>query len=84
MISLVEDVEMDIGSFCIEGPNTVFNFALTASLDSMLANGLTRDIAFNLLINGNIVATAKLDDSEGPSNLSLIYRGRTELDVNEV
>ena len=41
LINLVEDTEMTLGSFCVEGPDTVINFALTATLDSGFPDGIT-------------------------------------------
>ena len=64
---------MLVGPFCIEGPS-VFKFELSATVGTSEVEGIS-DVAVVLMIDSIPVASARSDDSEAPSSLSLIYRG---------
>ena len=53
--------------FCVEGPS-VIDFALTGST--------LRPTSFKLVIDDVTVAEADFYDFDGPSNFSILYRGK--------
>ena len=69
---------MLIDPFCIEGPS-VLDFTLSASFDTDVSV-----ISVELMVNSETVAQSSINDSEEPSNLSLIYRGKIAEDSQVV
>ena len=65
---------MLIDPFCIEGPS-VLDFTLSASFGIDVSV-----VSVELMVNSETVAHSTINDSEEPSNLSLIYRGKIEED----
>ena len=64
-----------VDPFCIEGPS-VLDFTFSASFGSFV-----KTIIVDLMVDGQSVAQASMNDSEEPSDLSLIYRGKIEEDT---
>lgn len=65
--------------FCLQGPG-VIDFSLAASF-AREAN-TDANVMVDLMIGGQTVARAEIEDAEFPSNLSLSYRGKIEEDVD--
>ena len=81
-IDIPANVDFDlVGPFCV-AESSVFKFELAVTVsDSRLFNLIgTRGFGLALLINESVVAEGALDDRYTPSNLSLRYQGRVEVD----
>ena len=72
---LVDHVLVD--SFCISGPG-VFKFELALNPNNPITNNMSTNnsVEVMLIINQVVVAQARSDDADFPSNLSLKYRTR--------
>ena len=64
-----------VDGFCIAGPS-VFKFELSASFREEEERKDNLEVMVVLMIDGQPVAQADVEDAEDPSSLSLIYRGR--------
>ena len=65
--------------FCLQGPG-VIDFSLAASFEQDSSS--SKNVMVDLMIGGQTVARAEVEDFEFPSNLSLSYRGKIEEDVD--
>lgn len=79
-IQIAEDTGFSlVDPFCLQGPG-VIDFSLAASF-AREAN-TDANVMVDLMIGGQTVARAEIEDAEFPSNLSLSYRGKIEEDVD--